>query len=74
MHMAAALGVPVIALFGPTSPLHWRPCGHQATIMYQGLECSPCLRLGFESRCRRNRCLDLLTPEVVIGEISRSGL
>lgn len=70
MHMASSLGAPVIALFGPTSPLHWRPFGEHTKTMYQDLDCSPCVRLGFESECKRNICLDLLTPDLIIKEVS----
>jgi len=32
-HLAAAVGTPVLALFGPTSPKVWRPLGHQVQIL-----------------------------------------
>jgi len=70
MHMASALGAPVIGLFGPTSPQHWRPLGKHAKTIYQDLECSPCLRLGFESDCQRNKCLEILTPDLLMKEIA----
>jgi predicted lipopolysaccharide heptosyltransferase III len=36
MHLAAALGTPQIALFGPTNPFHWRPRTTPATILRAG--------------------------------------
>jgi heptosyltransferase III len=36
MHLAAALGTPQVALFGPTNPFHWRPLTTAATILRAG--------------------------------------
>jgi predicted lipopolysaccharide heptosyltransferase III len=36
MHLAAALGTPQLALFGPTNPFHWRPRSTPATILQAG--------------------------------------
>ena len=44
MHAAAALGVPVVAIFGSTNPHATRPFTHRATVMYHNLPCSPCLK------------------------------
>lgn len=35
-HLAAALGVPVISLFGPTDPQQWRPIGPRTVVMRNG--------------------------------------
>lgn len=43
MHVAAALGVPLVAVFGSTDPEATRPFTDQATVIYHGLSCSPCL-------------------------------
>ena len=42
MHMAASLGTPVVALFGPESPAMYAPLG-KSRILYAALPCSPCL-------------------------------
>jgi heptosyltransferase-2 len=45
MHIAAALGRPVVALFGPESPaLYGPPAGATRTI-YKAVSCSPCLNV-----------------------------
>lgn len=44
MHMAAASGVPVVALFGPTNPVWVHPWGVPFRIVGSGLPCSPCFR------------------------------
>jgi ADP-heptose:LPS heptosyltransferase len=42
MHMAAAVGTPVVALFGPTSPLGFAPTGAQHFVVQGKIHCSPC--------------------------------
>ena len=43
MHIAAAFGVPVVAVFGPTDATTTSPCGDEHTIVRRPVECSPCL-------------------------------
>ncbi len=43
MHIADALGVPIVAVFGPTDPLTTSPFSNKHTIIRKELECSPCL-------------------------------
>ncbi|HUV77493.1 MAG TPA: glycosyltransferase family 9 protein, partial [Desulfobacterales bacterium] len=44
MHMAAAVGTPVVALFGPTAPWRTGPFGSGHQIVRGGPECSPCFK------------------------------
>ncbi|MBI2901446.1 MAG: lipopolysaccharide heptosyltransferase II [Planctomycetes bacterium] len=44
MHVADALGVPVVAIFGPTDPVTTPPFGRGHAIIRKELECSPCLK------------------------------
>ena len=60
MHLAAALGTPVAALFGPTAPWRTGPCGAGHQVVRLDLDCSPC----FKRRCRAPRCLTELAPEM----------
>jgi heptosyltransferase-2 len=48
MHVAGALGIPTVGIFGSTSPERTSPLGPQTTVLYKGIECSPCL----ERTCR----------------------
>ncbi|MEW5954383.1 MAG: glycosyltransferase family 9 protein [Bacillota bacterium] len=57
MHMAVALGVPVVALHGPTDPHKWGPRGEGHTVVQSPEPCSPCLDLGFEYNCRDAVCM-----------------
>jgi lipopolysaccharide heptosyltransferase I len=61
MHLAAALGTPVTALFGPTAPWRTGPFGPGHQVVRLGLPCSPC----FKRHCPTPRCLTDLTPEMV---------
>ncbi|MCK6552838.1 glycosyltransferase family 9 protein [Myxococcota bacterium] len=47
-HVAAALGVPVVAIFGPTSPTRWGPRSPRSRVVTLGLDCSPCSNTGQE--------------------------
>lgn len=48
MHVAAALGRPLVAVYGSTSPQFTPPLAERVEIVRLGLECSPC----FERSCR----------------------
>lgn len=61
MHLAAALGTPVAAVFGPTAPGRTGPFGAGHRVVRLGLSCSPC----FQRRCPEPRCLTDLPPEAV---------
>ncbi|MGD8393965.1 MAG: glycosyltransferase family 9 protein [Candidatus Eiseniibacteriota bacterium] len=50
MHLASAVGTPVVALHGPTDPRRFGPLGPHRLVAAD-YPCSPCLHLGFEYRC-----------------------
>lgn len=49
MHMAAAVGTPVVALFGPSDPSVWGPRFGRSEVLYKGLDCRRC----FHPTCNR---------------------
>ena len=53
MHIATAVGTPVIALFGPTSPLRTGPYGEGNVVIRKEMDCSPC----FLKKCESRRCM-----------------
>jgi 3-deoxy-D-manno-octulosonic-acid transferase/heptosyltransferase-1 len=61
MHLAAAAGTPVVALFGPTDPARTGPYGPGHRIIRKGLSCSPC----FRKRCETPRCMTDISVEEV---------
>ncbi len=60
MHLAAALGTPVAALFGPTAPWRTGPFGKGHEVVRLALDCSPC----FRRQCPEPRCLTDLPVSV----------
>jgi ADP-heptose:LPS heptosyltransferase len=60
-HLAAALGIPSIALFGPTLPRHWAPLGANVTVLWNPRDCSACSWGGTE-----HTCLDNISVEEVL--------
>jgi len=42
MHVAAALGVPIVGIFGSSDPRRWHPWGVPYRALWAGLPCSPC--------------------------------
>lgn len=77
MHVAAAFGLPQVALFGSSSPLHTPPLNAQAHVMWlkndpsyvPALDCAPC----FERECPlgHTRCLVDLAPDDVLDLVQR---
>jgi len=62
MHVAAAVGLPVVAIFGPTDPHGTAPVTPRHTIVQQKPYCSPC----FLRRCPTDhRCMKSVTTEMV---------
>lgn len=72
MHLAAAAGAPVVALFGPQSPVKFGPWSTRAKVIYKGMKCSPC-RQKFFTECEpsarmRPACMETITVEEVFQE------
>lgn len=76
-HIAAAVGTPVVSVFGPSNDRAWRPLG--GTVVAADLTCRPCFYRdfgrGLPAGCATRECLALVTPqqvaqavETVIGE------
>lgn len=69
-HLAAALGIPTVACFGPTDPRRWAPRGSHITVL-TGLRCA-CLSWRDVEICGERACLHI-SPERII-EASRAYL
>jgi heptosyltransferase-1 len=61
MHIAAALGIPVFAIFGPTDPIKTGPYGEGHIIIREDIPCAPCLK----RTCSDIKCMRSLTVEKV---------
>ena len=65
MHLACAVGTPVVALFGPTAPWRTGPFGSRHSVIRKELDCSPCYR---KKTCPlgHHRCMADITVEDVL--------
>jgi len=73
MHMATAVGTPVVALFGPTvRQFGFTPYRSRATVLERSLDCRPCSAMG-GPRCPlgHHRCLVDITADEVVEAIRR---
>ena len=67
-HLAAALGIPTVAILGPTDPSIWSPRGLGVQILYEKTSCSPCSSEA-RSGCSRP-CLERIEPNRVLEILS----
>jgi lipopolysaccharide heptosyltransferase I len=70
MHVAAALGKPVIALFGPTDSRRTGPYGPYHSVLCQPLPCAPCMK----DSCAYEKpfeCLRSITPDAVAARVAQ---
>jgi len=67
MHVAAAMGVPVVALFGPTDPERTGPMGEGHEILFHQQPCWPCMT----PTCVDRPCMERITVEQVLAAARR---
>jgi len=65
MHIAAAMGCRVVALFGPTSPLRTGPYGTGHMVIRSMSDCSPC----FKKKCGNAKCMKDITVDEVFAAV-----
>ena len=69
MHVAAAVGLPVVAVFGPTDPDGTAPVTRRCTVVQQKPYCSPC----FLRRCPTDhRCMTAVSSRRVSDSLSKA--
>ena len=64
-HLAAAVGIPTVVLFGPTDPAFWSPQGTDVKIISPDCSCAPCDHKTMQN-CLKKECLDSLRVERVL--------
>jgi len=64
-HLAAAVGIPTIAIFGPTDPRIWAPRGRFVRVLSTHTSCAPCT-LEMRQRCTQKHCLQEITIRDVL--------
>ncbi|MBF0449595.1 MAG: glycosyltransferase family 9 protein [Candidatus Magnetomorum sp.] len=69
-HFAPLLDLPEIVLFGPETPLLYRPLGNSCKCLYANFTCSPCVSVynAKKSPCKDNLCLKAISVESVLLE------
>ena len=70
MHAAAALGKPLVALFGPTEPRRTGPYGRLENVLRTELPCSPCMK-SFCIWKNPNECLTAISPAMVFERVEQ---
>ena len=70
MHIGYAVGTPVVAVFGSTSPELTGPVGFDDVVISKNVDCAPC----FERTCLKGnmKCMDLVTSEEVFDAVKRT--
>jgi lipopolysaccharide heptosyltransferase I len=65
MHIASALGRPLVTIFGPTNPIRTGPHARLDTVIRLNIACSPC----YSRKCSHTSCMHWLTPERVFEKV-----
>ena len=68
MHIAAAVGTPTVALFGPTDPVRHKPYGAGHTIIEKPVVCRPC----YKRKCHRQDAPHLCMTEIDVTEVVKA--
>lgn len=71
MHIAGAVGTPLIAIHGPTDPALSGPVSPSATVLRSGIWCSPCYNAKDPADCRfsTTQCMKNILPSQVLGVV-----
>lgn len=71
MHLAAAAGIPLVALFGPQSPVKFGPWSDKARVLYKAFDCSPCRQKFFTECAPSERMRPACVETIAVDEVFR---
>jgi len=63
-HLAAFMGLPTVAVFGPSDPKRWKPMGRAVAVVRPDLDCKPCFEINTVD-CTEMVCFNKTSPETV---------
>jgi lipopolysaccharide heptosyltransferase I len=72
MHLAVALGTPVVSIFGPTDPVWVGPYGHPEAVLQASLACAPCYLRKLRGCPHDHRCMNEVTSAMVIERVRQT--
>lgn len=72
-HMAAAVGLPTLAIFGPTDHRVWSPRGEKVEVLRKEIPCAPCSEERF-FLCKDQECLKQIEVGDVLTTLKKMGL
>ena len=67
-HLAAFVGIPTVAIFGPSSPKRWSPVGPATRVLRGTAHCSPCFETE-ASNCEAPQCLSGVSVDMVLDAV-----
>jgi len=70
MHIATAVGTPVVALFGSSDPRVWGPWGDGHRVIYKQVPCSPCAHTGCDQG--EQNCMRLISLDEVVAVVQEA--
>ena len=72
LHLACAVGTPVVAVFGPTNERKWGPRGpHDVVITSDACDCRPCYYLSYMPDCPHRNCLQQIPVDAVLAALAQ---
>ncbi len=67
-HLAAFMGIPTVAIFGPSSPKRWSPVGPATTVLRGAADCAPCFEKDAVN-CKDPQCLSGVSVDMVLDAV-----
>jgi len=67
-HLAAFIGTPTVAIFGPSSPKRWSPVGRATNVLRGAADCAPCFEMDAVN-CEDPQCLSGVSVDMVIDAV-----
>ena len=67
-HLAAFMGIPTVAIFGPSSPKRWSPVGPATMVLRGEADCAPCFEKD-AANCKDPQCLSGVSVDMVVDAV-----